>query len=646
MLKLKLILIPAVISIVYLIVAIALVYQGFRDQGHSLTQKNLETLSSSVFQTLRTSMNFGSVDIVEQALANAEQIEGISELSVAESQYVIDLFKLPETFTTDKDTLEVFKTKETKIIEITGDEHKLQILRPFLARAECLGCHSNAKEGDVLGVMNMAISLEESDNAIWGAVSQLSLFLILMSAVFGIVTTIFATKQVINPINSLSSALKDISEGEGDLTKRLPIETKDEIGKTAHWFNIFGEQMSAIVTRIQNHSQTMVASLEDLILRFQESSAHTEQIAKATIQDSASLEQVAAATIQLNQSVKTIEESTENAVTLSHHNQSYVDKGMEASKQMTVVMDQITSASKQVHEIMGAIQEVTNQTNLLSLNAAIEAAKAGEAGKGFAVVADEVRRLAEKSNKFSGEINALIQKNDEQIKEGQESFLRLNSVLEGIKDNAQNVVDSIEGISISTKEQNIGIDELTKALDSLTSSVQETAELCGDMNENMHGQSDSALTINSINEELSTLIHQFTVDGPRKELKFEEVHSSFARCLINGNLFDRFYEIFVQSHNEIAAMFSKTDMERQKMLLRQGLTMAIAFAEGSKVAQLTIDRLRSSHGPDQINVDPKLYPYWTNSLVQAISECDPKFSSTIEQEWRRVLQMTVDHIAG
>lgn len=130
------------------------------------------------------------------------------------------------------------------------------------------------------------------------------------------------------------------------------------------------------------------------------------------------------------------------------------------------------------------------------------------------------------------------------------------------------------------------------------------------------------------------------------DMSFDRVQASFARCLVHPRFFDRFYEIFIASHPAIQPMFAGTDMAKQHQLLRHGLMSALRFAQSEKnlMAKVCIDRIRESHGRKQLAISPDLYPFWLDSLVKTIAECDPGFDATLEREWRDMLQPVIDHI--
>ncbi len=123
-----------------------------------------------------------------------------------------------------------------------------------------------------------------------------------------------------------------------------------------------------------------------------------------------------------------------------------------------------------------------------------------------------------------------------------------------------------------------------------------------------------------------------------------EPRGSFGRCVSNPKFIDRFYEIFLVSHPAIAPMFKNTDFVQQKDLLRTGLSMMLMYEEGKDIAKMSLNRLGKSHGKAGMNIDRNLYPYWIDSLVDAVKECDRQFTPEIEQRWRVAMRRGIDYM--
>ncbi|WP_243039035.1 globin [Dyella sedimenti] len=122
---------------------------------------------------------------------------------------------------------------------------------------------------------------------------------------------------------------------------------------------------------------------------------------------------------------------------------------------------------------------------------------------------------------------------------------------------------------------------------------------------------------------------------------FDDLQTSYGRCLRHGGFIARFYEIFMASHPDIPGMFRHTDFNQLHPALRRGISSAINFAAGSKLTQRTMEQMamvHSHHG--RAPVRPELYSYWTESLLKAIAEHDPEYDAALEQRWRKALDHT------
>jgi len=123
------------------------------------------------------------------------------------------------------------------------------------------------------------------------------------------------------------------------------------------------------------------------------------------------------------------------------------------------------------------------------------------------------------------------------------------------------------------------------------------------------------------------------------------VRKSYGRVISKGMFVERFYEIFINSSPEIQRMFVKTDFDKQNELLERSLSMALLFPQKNPIARQLIEKIRMSHSREHLNVDPALYNLWLDSLMKTVAEKDQEFDPELEQQWRRVLQVTLNYIA-
>lgn len=125
---------------------------------------------------------------------------------------------------------------------------------------------------------------------------------------------------------------------------------------------------------------------------------------------------------------------------------------------------------------------------------------------------------------------------------------------------------------------------------------------------------------------------------------FDDLQTSYGRCLQHGRFIARFYEIFMASHPDVPALFRDTDFSRQHIALRRGISAAIAHAGGSTLTKRTMEQMACAHSRGgRAPVPPALYPYWTEALMMAIREHDPECDPALEQRWRNALDCTMAH---
>ncbi len=124
----------------------------------------------------------------------------------------------------------------------------------------------------------------------------------------------------------------------------------------------------------------------------------------------------------------------------------------------------------------------------------------------------------------------------------------------------------------------------------------------------------------------------------------DDVKESFVRCMIHGDIVGRFYDIFLESHPDIKSRFANTDFNSQKQSLRQGINLAIMFADDHDIGKKGINRIRNSHSKSGLNIPPDFYPYWKKGFIQAVSEYDQEFSVELKSQWNSILQKTIDYV--
>lgn len=405
----------------------------------------------------------------------------------------------------------------------------LRVVIPSLALPsylgkDCIVCHQ-AAEGEVLGAVSMRISLDRANEAVTALRNKSILFALLVSLPLIGFIYYFIRRFVSTPLDHLSSNLAEIAQGEGDLTRRIPEERRDEIGRTATTFNGMLATIAGLVRNVGESAAEVTRSAASL-------AESASSLADSSHRQNQQSLNAAAAVEGLNDSIAHIAESAEEVRSRSRESQTRSDQGRQSLAHLIAEVEEVERAVRHMaesvqafvdstHSITGMtseVREIAEQTNLLALNAAIEAARAGEQGRGFAVVADEVRKLAEKSARSAGEIDAVtadIIKRSHSVRSSIELGLQH---LGTSRDAAATVSGVLESANEAVIEVGQGLDRIAAATDSqrsasqsATDSIESIARMAGDNDRAIEETVKAARALEALASRLQESVGRFKV---------------------------------------------------------------------------------------------------------------------------------------
>lgn len=324
-----------------------------------------------------------------------------------------------------------------------------------------------------------------------------------------VVLSTLISRSIFRRLQHMIEQIRDVAEGEGDLTRRLQLDSNDEVAELVRWFNVLMDRLHQVLCQVANSTQSLAMAGEEM------SSSSREQAEGAETQKDQTT-QVATAVQEMAATVQQVSENSNSAATASHKAAETAREGgkvvEETLSRMRAIADSVGDTARKVQElgkrseqigqIVGVINDIADQTNLLALNAAIEAARAGERGRGFAVVADEVRKLAERTSTATKEIADMIrsiqaetksaveamQAGTQQVEMGVESTSQAGLSLHEIIQMTEQVGEMISHIATAATEQSSATEEITgniakitKIANSSASAAQQTSAALDDL---------------------------------------------------------------------------------------------------------------------------------------------------------------------
>lgn len=530
----KIILFQSVSIFILLSISSFITFSTSRNSEHKSLIDDIESIKVNLADSLAEPLWFFNVDVIDSILDESINNPNILAISIEQNDKVL--------------TAKLKDTSDNSIIDFKDiKEYEKELESAFSISTENI-----TAEGDDLGKLKIYSTDFNINELLLSHFFEIVFQSIILGLIIIFVTYLLIERIILQPLDKISTGLKDISEGDGDLTRILDINSNDEMGNLAKHFNNFSISLNNIIESIKNSFNETKKVSHEVSENSNQSSNHVNEITDNIANVSSDIEDlndtilqtvsvvrnifeqistqnslIETQTVSVDQSSASIEQiskSITNVAKVSADNLEHTDNVIVLTKDGTIKLEKTNSIIKQLSsdvsamlEIVNVINKVASQTNLLSMNAAIEAAHAGDFGKGFAVVASEIRQLAESTSNNAKMISETLKKSVDRVQQLETSAHETKIAFNEINMGIVSVTDAFKEISQSMSEMSIGSSEIL----SVSAKLQEIAR---EVNTGSKSILVDAKSINqSINgiSEISTNVSEKinTINDSGKEIK-------------------------------------------------------------------------------------------------------------------------------
>ena len=471
-------------------------------------EQAVRNIFRSVERAVSGSLERGEMEKFTRLLEAQHEVEGLLEFSLYNREGVV-------THSSDPSFLKKSLPEDLQTRLLTNPEQLLrhtneaiEVYQPQIVVADCIRCHKTWESGTVCGVSSMRFStdaiLQAEQRAVKTIQSAERSFLINslltlggMVGVFMMLMFFSVNTFVRQPLRWIIVELRDLTRGEGDLTKRLELKTKDELGTVAHLFNLFLDTLQTMVRQIQHSGIQVTSSSTELAATARQQEVTMQIQMESTTKVVHAVQEISGMIADLTHTMRQVASMSAETVEFASRGQTDLHRMDGAMQHMEQASQAISGKLQAIHEkaenittVVTTISKVADQTNLLSLNAAIEAEKAGEYGRGFTVVAREIRRLADQTALATLDIDQMVKEMQTavsagvmemdkfiaQVRHSAEDVENIGRQLTRIIDQIQAVLPQFEDVNLAMSQQSEHVGQINMAMTALGEEMQQTTE--------------------------------------------------------------------------------------------------------------------------------------------------------------------------